>query len=47
MAAAAQDLSRDQDATALNSLKAERDQLRKLLKSDWANGDEGGVVLPH
>jgi len=47
VAAAAQDLSRDQDVTALNSLKAERDQLRKLLKSDWANGEEGAVVLPH
>lgn len=47
VAAAAQDLSRDQDVTALNSLKAERDQLRKLLKSDWANGEDGGAVLPH
>ncbi|MBU1378579.1 MAG: DNA primase [Alphaproteobacteria bacterium] len=45
--AAAQDLSRDQDITALSSLKAERDQLRKLLKSDWANGEDGAVVLPH
>lgn len=46
--AAAQDLSRDQDVTALNSLKAERDQLRKLLKSDWANGeDAASPVLPH
>jgi len=47
VAAAAQDLSRDQDATTLISLKAERDQLRKLLNSDWANGGESGPVLPH
>jgi DNA primase len=48
VAAAAQDLSRDQDVTALNSLKAERDQLRKLLRGDWANGEDGAApVLPH
>lgn len=47
VAAAAQDLSRDQDMTALSSLKAERDQLRRLLKSDWANGGDAGPVLPH
>ena len=48
VAAAAQDLGRDRDATTLNSLKAERDQLRRLLKSDWAHGGEDGApVLPH
>lgn len=48
VAAAAQDLGRDRDATTLNSLKAERDQLRKLLKSDWAHGgDDATPVLPH
>lgn len=45
--AAAQDLSRDQDATALNSLKAERDQLRRLLKSDWSSEQGDNPVLPH
>jgi DNA primase len=45
--AAAQDLPRDQDATTLISLKAERDQLRKLLNSDWANGEPATAVLPH
>jgi len=47
VAAAAQDLGRDRDATTLNSLKAERDHLRKLLNSDWANGEDGAPVLPH
>ena len=46
VAAAAQDLERDRDSTTLNTLKAERDQLRKLLNSDWANGGDE-VVLPH
>jgi DNA primase len=45
--AAARDLDRDQDATTLISLKAERDHLRKLLNSDWAHGDESHPVLPH
>ena len=45
--AAAKDLPRDQDATTLITLKAERDQLRRLLNSDWANGDEATPVLPH
>ena len=47
VAAAAQDLGRDRDATTLNSLKAERDPLRKLLNSDRANGEDGAPVLPH
>ncbi|MBW8815678.1 MAG: DNA primase [Caulobacterales bacterium] len=47
VAAAAQDLARDQDATTLVSLKAERDHLRKLINSDWAHEDEMRPVLPH
>ena len=47
VAAAAQDLPRDQDATTLISLKSERDQLRKLLNSDWSNPAAGDPVLPH
>ncbi|PZQ58865.1 MAG: DNA primase [Phenylobacterium zucineum] len=45
---AARDLSRDQDATTLISLKAERDHLRRLINSDWTQ-DEGALptVLPH
>ncbi|MBL8769958.1 MAG: DNA primase [Phenylobacterium sp.] len=46
--AAARDLDRDRDATTLMSLKAERDHLRRLINSDWANGDEAATpVLPH
>ncbi len=44
---AARDLARDQDASALLSLKAERDQLRKLVNSDWANDEAPAPVLPH
>lgn len=47
VAAAAQDLERDGDSVTLNNLKAERDQLRKLLRSDWSNPDAGEPVLPH
>ncbi|HET6970955.1 MAG TPA: DNA primase [Phenylobacterium sp.] len=47
VAAAAQDLARDQDATTLMSLKTERDHLRKLINSDWAHDDELRPVLPH
>ncbi|HEY0651360.1 toprim domain-containing protein, partial [Phenylobacterium sp.] len=47
VASAAQDLGRDRDATTLNTLKAERDHLRKLIHSDWAHGDESAPVLPH
>jgi DNA primase len=48
VAAAAQDLARDQDASTLMSLKAERDHLRKLINSDWAHDDAGAPpVLPH
>ena len=45
--AAARDLPRDQDSQSLMSLKAERDQLRRLLNSDWANDEPEGPVLPH
>jgi len=44
--AAARDLARDHDASALISLKGERDQLRRLVNSDWAGGD-AAPVLPH
>jgi DNA primase len=45
---AARDLSRDQDSQALLSLKAERDHLRRLINSDWANGEDGQApTLPH
>ncbi len=45
--AAARDLDRDRDSTTLNSLKTERDHLRKLLNSDWAHPEETTAVLPH
>jgi len=46
--AAARDLDRDQDASTLVSLKTERDQLRKLLASDWSHPDQAATpVLPH
>ena len=48
VAAAAQDLDKDGDATTLFTLKSERDQLRRLLNSDWSNPDaENQPVLPH
>lgn len=43
---AARDLDRDRDASALISLKAERDHLRRLVNSDWASEEET-LVLPH
>ncbi len=45
--AAARDLDRERDSTALNALKAERDHLRKRLNSDWAHPEETVAVLPH
>jgi DNA primase len=46
--AAAQDLERDHDASTFVSLKSERDHLRKLINSDWANPEEEAKpVLPH
>ena len=44
---AAQDLARDQDAATLMTLKGERDQLRRLLNSDWAHPEEVESALPH
>jgi len=43
---AAQDLVRDDDAATFMSLKGERDQLRRLLNSDWAHPEEAESVLP-
>jgi DNA primase len=46
--AAARDLDRDRDSSTLNSLKTERDTLRKLLNSDWAHPEEATApILPH
>ena len=44
---AARDLSRDQDSSTLMALKAERDHLRRLINTDWANGEENRPPLPH
>lgn len=44
---AAQDLARDQDSATLITLKGERDQLRRLLNSDWAHPEEAESALPH
>jgi len=46
--AAARDLDRDHDSSTLVSLKTERDQLRKLLNSDWSHPEDAAApVLPH
>jgi DNA primase len=46
--AAAEDLDRDHDFPTLISLKAERDHLRRLINTDWANGEDlAHPVLPH
>jgi DNA primase len=46
--AAARDLDRDRDSSTLTSLKTERDQLRKLIASDWSHPDQAdALVLPH
>ena len=48
VASATDDLLRDQDSTTLISLKAERDHLRRLINSDWANPEEElKPILPH
>jgi DNA primase len=44
---AARDLSRDGDSSTLMALKADRDQLRRLINTDWARGEEGQLTLPH
>lgn len=42
------DIGRDPTAgAALMTLKAERDQLRRLVNSDWANPAQDKPVLPH
>jgi len=46
--AAARDLDRDHDSSTLISLKAERDQKRRLLNSDWSNPEDADhPILPH
>jgi DNA primase len=46
--AAVRDLDRDHDSSTLISLKTERDHLRRLVNSDWANGEDSAhPVLPH
>jgi DNA primase len=45
--AAVQDLSKDQDSSTLMALKAERDQLRRLVNSDWSAEAPAEPVLPH
>ncbi|HEY8572231.1 DNA primase [Phenylobacterium sp.] len=45
---ATRDLSRDRDSSTLITLKSERDQLRKLINSDWSSGDpDARPPLPH
>jgi DNA primase len=44
---AVNDLEKDGDSASLIRLKAERDQERRLLNSDWANPDAVGTILPH
>ncbi|RAK51391.1 DNA primase [Phenylobacterium deserti] len=46
---AVRDLPRDKDSTTLINLKVERDQLRRLINSDWANEGKPAArpVLPH
>ena len=46
---AARDLSRDRDSSTLNTLKAERDHLRRLINTDWSSDDPDAPpkVLPH
>jgi len=45
---AVRDFDRDQDTSTLVNLKTERDQLRKLLNTDWANPESAASpVLPH
>ena len=42
------DMGRDPSASAaLMTLKAERDHLRKLVNSDWANPEGAKPTLPH
>ncbi|MET0273349.1 MAG: DNA primase, partial [Phenylobacterium sp.] len=45
--AAARDLDRDHDSSTLITLKAERDQLRRLINSDWSAAEPEAATLPH
>jgi DNA primase len=47
VATAARDLGVDKDVSTLIGLKTERDHLRALVNSDWANGEPDKPVLPH
>jgi DNA primase len=44
---AVRDLDRDHDSSTLINLKADRDQKRRLINSDWANETDSPPVLPH
>jgi DNA primase len=44
---AARDLERDQDSESFLALKTQRDHYRRLINSDWLNGDEDVPALPH
>jgi DNA primase len=44
---AVRDLDRDHDSSTLINLKADRDQKRRLINSDWASESETAPVLPH
>jgi DNA primase len=45
--AAVRDLDRDHDSSTLISLKADRDQKRRLINSDWSADTPEEPVLPH
>jgi DNA primase len=45
--AATRDLDRDRDSSTLISLKADRDQKRRLINSDWSSDTPEAPVLPH
>jgi DNA primase len=45
--AAVRDLDRDHDSSTLISLKADRDQKRRLINSDWSAETPEAPVLPH
>jgi DNA primase len=45
--AAVRDLDRDHDSSTLMTLKADRDQKRRLINSDWTAESQPDPVLPH
>jgi hypothetical protein len=45
--AATRDLDRDRDSSTLITLKADRDQKRRLINSDWSSEEPEKPVLPH